>query len=167
MEKTCITCRYDYVAWKGDPRLRPCGECDLANAKYWQPIEQPKPERPHKDCHLCRYENRNNIQQPCKECLTKDYMRVWLPKTGEEQDKAIMRQAIEHFGKEHQILKAFEELGELIVGLRNRDRENIIEEIADVRNMLDQLEMMFDIDTEQVEKIRREKMAKVRREIEG
>jgi len=94
-------------------------------------------------------------------------MRVWLPKTGEEQDKAIMRQAIEHFGKEHQILKAFEELGELIVGLRNRDRENIIEEIADVRNMLDQLEMMFDIDTEQVEKIRREKMAKVRREIEG
>jgi hypothetical protein len=160
MDIKCKLCKHS----NHEEHYKPCRNC--YEYEHWEPIEQPKPERPSKDCHLCRYENRNNIQQPCKECLTKD-CRVWLPKDEEGQNKAIMRQAIEHYGMEHQILKAFEELGELIVGLRNRDIPNITEEIADVRNMLDQLEMMFEIDTDEVEKIRKEKMAKVRKEIDG
>jgi hypothetical protein len=37
-----------------------------------------------KDCHLCPYENRNNWQKPCRECLQSD-CRVW----GEEEKLKI------------------------------------------------------------------------------
>ena len=58
--------------------------------------------------------------------------------------KQILRKAIEHYGKGFQWSKAIEELSELIRALaRADDAENVAEEMADVRIMLDQLELIF------------------------
>ena len=58
--------------------------------------------------------------------------------------RAILQSAIARYGKEEQINKAIEELSELIRALaRMNDEENIAEEMADVRIMLDQLEMIL------------------------
>ena len=57
---------------------------------------------------------------------------------------AILAAAIEHYGSDLQQLKAIEELSELIRALaRADDPDNIAEEMADVRIMLDQLEIML------------------------
>ena len=57
---------------------------------------------------------------------------------------AILMAAIRHYGRGNQRFKAMEELAELIRALaRCDDRENISEEMADVRIMLDQLEIIF------------------------
>ena len=56
----------------------------------------------------------------------------------------ILKAAIRHYGSGMQRFKAIEELSELIRALaRCDDRDNISEEIADVRIMLDQLEIML------------------------
>ena len=56
----------------------------------------------------------------------------------------ILTAAIERFGPAGQIDKAVEELSELIRALaRMDDWTNIAEEMADVRIMLDQLELIF------------------------
>ena len=56
----------------------------------------------------------------------------------------ILRAAIDQYGKMPQRFKAIEELSELIRALaRCDDRENIAEEMADVRIMLDQLELIL------------------------
>ena len=58
--------------------------------------------------------------------------------------KQILEAAIKRFGMGPQRDKAIEELSELIRALaRCDDRENIAEEMADVRIMLDQLEIIF------------------------
>ena len=57
---------------------------------------------------------------------------------------AILRGAISHFGCGTQINKAIEEMSELIRALSRMDsQENIAEEMADVRIMLAQLEIML------------------------
>ena len=56
----------------------------------------------------------------------------------------ILKAAIRHYGSGMQRFKAIEELSELIRALaRCDDRDNISEEMADVRIMLDQLELIF------------------------
>ena len=56
----------------------------------------------------------------------------------------ILRKTIGTYGTGSQRMKAIEELGELIRALaRCDDAENVAEEMADVRIMLDQLEIMF------------------------
>ena len=57
----------------------------------------------------------------------------------------ILTAAINHYGEDSQQLKAIEELSELIRALaRADDAENVAEEMADVRIMLDQLELILD-----------------------
>lgn len=63
--------------------------------------------------------------------------------------KFVYRRALETYGKFNQLIVANEELGELskeickyLRGIGNR--ENLVEEIADVRIMIEQLEMLFD-----------------------
>ena len=59
--------------------------------------------------------------------------------------RTILKKAIEQYGIGLQRDKAIEELSELIRALaRCDDKENIAEEMADVRIMLDQLELIFD-----------------------
>ena len=61
-----------------------------------------------------------------------------------EVRNAILRGAIAHYGSGAQQMKAIEELCELIRALaRADDPDNIAEEMADVRIMLAQLEIMF------------------------
>lgn len=56
----------------------------------------------------------------------------------------ILSAAIQKYGPGAQRFKAIEELSELIRALaRADDPENIAEEMADVRIMLDQLELIF------------------------
>ena len=58
--------------------------------------------------------------------------------------RQILTGAIRHYGTGNQRFKAMEELSELIRALaRCDDADNIAEEMADVRIMLDQLEIMF------------------------
>ena len=64
-----------------------------------------------------------------------------------EQNKICLR-AVDHFGVEHQKRKAIEELGELICELsreqdRRTDREHILEELADVIIMCEQLRLIY------------------------
>lgn len=76
----------------------------------------------------------------------------------------ILKEAIEKWGSAKQINKAIEECGELIVELARqesrRDIGNIAEEIADVRIMLDQLEMIFNLDTSLIRKEKIERLEK-------
>ena len=63
----------------------------------------------------------------------------------------IYNRIIEKYGKEAQTIVAIEELSELQKALckylRGQDNfENIVEEIADVKIMLEQLELIFDCD---------------------
>ena len=74
---------------------------------------------------------KSEIQQESK--ITMDKVR-----------EKILRAAIERYGRGTQRDKAIEELSELIRALaRCDDPENIAEEMADVRIMLDQLELIF------------------------
>lgn len=56
----------------------------------------------------------------------------------------------DYYGKEHQTIKAMEELAELIQALAKGDLENIKEEIADVRVMLEQIEYLYGISDEAI-----------------
>ena len=64
--------------------------------------------------------------------------------TGKEH---VLHEAIQHYGMQTQFTKAIEECGELIVAIAKRDLPNIAEEVADVRIMLDQVEIMLGLDT--------------------
>lgn len=75
--------------------------------------------------------------------------------------KLILRKAIEHYGKGIQWAKAIEELSELIRALaRADDAENVAEEMADVRIMLDQLELILD-NRDRVREIESEKLMRL------
>lgn len=54
-----------------------------------------------------------------------------------------IKQIVEHFGKTEQMVKAKEELIELLAALNRNDTDNIIEEIADVEIMLEQLKYIY------------------------
>ena len=62
--------------------------------------------------------------------------------------RTILTAAIQEYGEGAQLLKAIEELSELIRALTRYDRDNIAEEMADVRIMLDQLTLIFRNDRE-------------------
>lgn len=75
--------------------------------------------------------------------------------------KQILTAAICHYGTGTQLFKAMEELAELIRALaRCDDAENVAEEMADVRIMLDQLEIMFG-NRENVRRIELEKLMRL------
>ena len=79
--------------------------------------------------------------------------------------KMILRAAIRHYGRGNQRFKAVEELAELIRALaRCDDAENVAEEMADVRIMLDQLEIMFG-NREDVRRIELEKLDRLNRRL--
>ena len=74
---------------------------------------------------------------------------------------AILRAAIKYYGTGPQRDKAIEELSELIRALaRCDDSSNIAEEMADVRIMLDQLEIIFH-NRDQVRKYELEKLKRL------
>lgn len=79
----------------------------------------------------------------------------------------IYEQAIKTFGPKQQIIKAIEELSELVTALARYslgegDLDNIAEEIADVEVMCEQLIMIFK-NRRQVLKIKDQKTERLRR----
>lgn len=68
----------------------------------------------------------------------------------EENRKKILTEAVNLWGKESQIMMTIEEMAELTQALskykRHRDKAiaNVLEELADVRIMIDQLVIIFD-----------------------
>ena len=87
----------------------------------------------------------------------------------DEETKELLKEFIEFWGYECQSTVAMEEMGELIQALCKYKREdyeekyvnNILEEIADVHNMIDQLELYFGYDT--IRKIRYQKLDKAKK----
>lgn len=72
--------------------------------------------------------------------------------------KALYKKTIEEFGRDIQIVIAIEEMSELtkeltkmIRGYNRRDK--LIEEIGDVKIMLETIEMIFDCENEVIEQI--------------
>jgi len=64
------------------------------------------------------------------------------------EDDSILHRAIEHYGAEHQKIKAIEEMSELMIELArehcNRTtNDKIVEEIADVMIMAEQLSIIY------------------------
>lgn len=79
--------------------------------------------------------------------------------------------AIQHWGVEAQLRKTIEELRELETETRraldnNLDRNNMISEIADVLNMLQQLQIIYNIPTVEVFKEIDRKMERTMQRIE-
>ena len=90
------------------------------------------------------------------------------PKYSEE---VTLRKVINKFGKEAQCRQVMEECAELIQAVNKNLRsagakENLIEEMADVGIMLDQLRIMFEIKDTEINKIRYEKMKQIKRMVE-
>lgn len=71
-------------------------------------------------------------------------------------DKDKLNLIIEHFGRLHQVVKLGEEVGELNKAILNfengytRTNNEITEEIADVYLLLEQVELMYGLDTNEI-----------------
>ena len=89
----------------------------------------------------------------------------------------ILRSAIRHYGSNTQIDVAIEEMAELTQALVKckryaedkdfeRFRQNVVEEIADVEIMINQLFIIFDISCGEVLDIQNEKLSRLRKRIE-
>lgn len=78
----------------------------------------------------------------------------------------ILHTAIENYGAKNQINQLYEEMAELIIAINkyNRgiitDKRNIAEEIADVKIMLAQMELVFDC-TDEVNKAKDSKLKRL------
>ncbi len=87
--------------------------------------------------------------------------------TEKKENKSIEKMAIEKYGKELQTVVAIEELSELIKELTKNIRgknnhDAIVEEIADVYIMLDQVMMMNDISLNEVVEKMNEKLNRLK-----
>lgn len=80
-------------------------------------------------------------------------------------EKYIFEKALAHYGPEAQIKMLYEEMAELQLAVCKHGRgadniDNIAEEIADVGIMLDQMRLLFNVETRSRE-IRLEKVARL------
>jgi len=87
------------------------------------------------------------------------------------REEVTLRKVINKFGKEAQCRQVMEECAELIQAVSKNLRsagakENLIEEMADVWIMLDQLRIMFEIKDTEINKIRCEKMKQIKGMVE-
>ena len=73
---------------------------------------------------------------------------------------------IAFYGYDKQKLKAIEEMSELTKAICKDDRENIIEELADVKIMIAQLMLIYNIDVEEVFKVMDAKVERTMNRIE-
>lgn len=89
----------------------------------------------------------------------------------ENQQLQVVNNAINHYGHFMQRLVAIEEMAELIKEIiksfrGEKNRENIVEEIADVEIMMQQLSLIYDCTFEVVE-MRRKKIERLKKRIEN
>ena len=83
----------------------------------------------------------------------------------------VLKEAIDFYGEEHQCIKAIEELGELIKAIAKimapkkktiELRENLIDGIADVNTMIEQVMYIHHIQDYEIHKVQRLKAARLR-----
>jgi hypothetical protein len=84
----------------------------------------------------------------------------------------LLRSVIDEFGVTHQAIKAIEEMAELTVELAKginliKSNGNLLEEVADVQIVLDQLKIAFFKDQEEFESIKDKKLEKLQRHLEA
>lgn len=76
-----------------------------------------------------------------------------------DDELEIYKKIIDFYGKAHQKNKAMEELAELIAAIAREDVDNIAEEMGDVKNIINQLEIIYnnnlDVETHRINKLRR------------
>ena len=87
----------------------------------------------------------------------------------ESSDQTVCEMAVQHYGPEEQTIQALEELSELqqaLFKVRRRRESNVPEEIADVRIMLKQLEIIYGC-KEEVRQFYIVKLDRLRKKIEG
>ena len=90
---------------------------------------------------------------------------------GEFEQYKTIQEAIRHYGKEHQVYIAIEEMAELTKELikdkrHYNNRDEIIEEIADVEIMMQQLCLIFKCSNEVVS-MRRKKIERLKRRLKN
>ena len=76
-----------------------------------------------------------------------------------------IRKILNHYGIEHQKSKSIEELSELIRAISRNDSKNIMEEIADVEIMIEQLKLIYWLTPEEIQDIKKQKIEKALFEI--
>lgn len=97
-----------------------------------------------------------------------------MRKLNEEDRETVYRESIEHYGVPAQVDMVIEEMAELTKALLKFRRfgwsenasdylENVIEEIADVKIMIRQLEMIYDTDDDVEDWIDRKVMRQIER----
>lgn len=64
------------------------------------------------------------------------------------------------YGKSHQVSKLLEEVGELIETIINEDKENMVQELADVMVVLYQFKLHYGITDEEIEEVMKFKIAR-------
>lgn len=88
----------------------------------------------------------------------------------EMNKRKLYNKIINHFGKEKQLFVVFEELSELQKAISKYERENnehnlndIMEEIADVQIMIEQLYVIYQLSNKKVDLIKLEKLYKLKK----
>lgn len=144
--------------------------------------------------YLCRCVMKENIKYPFYMVLQYKLMDVnphfrfecdnglrvthWMPipefktKGSEKEVIELYKKAIETYGKDHQLTVAVEELSELTKEIckfkRGADnRAEIIEEMADCYIMLQQLMIIFGIEAEEIENVKKQKIIRLQKTIGG
>lgn len=62
------------------------------------------------------------------------------------------------YGKSHQVSKLLEEVGEFIETVMNEDKENMVQEMADVSVMLEQFKAYYDLDDMHISEVMHQKI---------
>lgn len=100
------------------------------------------------------------------------YFKDIEPYTEPKQEQNKLNTIIEHYGRDKQILQAVEEMSELQkelikhVNRRANNRKDVIQEIADVQIMVDQLKEIFECN-EEVEEVIEYKIERTLERIKG
>lgn len=96
----------------------------------------------------------------------------WKENEMKPENKKVVHQAIATFGRQNQCMQTIEELIEFEKELfenihRGTDnRAKIVEELADVETMLEQIKMIYDIKPKEIEEVQDAKITRLKRTIE-
>lgn len=71
------------------------------------------------------------------------------------------------YGKSHQVSKLLEEVGEFIETVMNEDKENMVQEMADVSVMLEQFKAYYKLDSNNIIDIMKYKIDRQLKRIEN
>lgn len=125
-------------------------------------------------CGSCKWESYNAYGYPCKFCNVFNMdapNSYWMHYKDAKDDRMnVYQRAIMQWGDNHQAIVAIEELSELQKELckylrGNKNVTNLIEEIADVEIVVEQLKIMFDC-SQSVDEWKERKLERLEKKME-